>query len=121
MNRPPDDLALDHAVSVLRMLADRTRLSILDLIHHEELPVTAIAQALDRPGPAVSQHLAKLRAAHLVTTRREGTTIYYAQSDPHLAALVTNSLQLSEHALYEYPPHHETPASDLSIEAPDLP
>ena len=114
MKQPPDDLALDHAVSVLRMLADRTRLAILDLIHQEGLPVTVLAQALDRPGPAVSQHLAKLRAAHLVVTRREGTTIYYSQTDPHLAALVTNSLHLSEHALYENPPHHEAPASDLS-------
>lgn len=106
MKRPPDDLELDHAVSVLRMLADRTRLAILDLVHDHELPVSTIAQMLDRPGPAVSQHLAKLRAAHLVTTRRDGTTIYYSQTDPHLAALVTNALQLSEHALYETPPHH---------------
>ena len=62
--------------------------------------MTAIAEALDRPTPAVSQHLAKLRAGHLVTARREGTTIYYSQANEHVSALVTNVLQHTEHTLY---------------------
>jgi DNA-binding transcriptional ArsR family regulator len=102
----PPDADLDHAVEVLRLLADRTRLAILAMLDGTEMSVTAIAEAVDRPGPAVSQHLAKLRAGRLVSTRREGTTVYYGQPDEHLAALVTNVLQHSEHVLYEVPPHH---------------
>ncbi|WP_240643988.1 ArsR/SmtB family transcription factor [Antribacter gilvus] len=71
------DADLDHAVQVLRLLADRTRLAILAMLDGTEMSVTAIAETLDRPTAAVSQHLAKLRAGHLVTARRDGTTIYY--------------------------------------------
>ncbi|GAA4687622.1 ArsR/SmtB family transcription factor [Promicromonospora umidemergens] len=100
------DADLDHAVQVLRLLADRTRLAILAMLDGTEMSVTAIAETLDRPAAAVSQHLAKLRAGHLVTARRDGTTIYYGQPDAHVAALVTGVLQHTEHVLYDVPPHH---------------
>jgi DNA-binding transcriptional ArsR family regulator len=103
--RPPE-ADLDHAVNVLRLLADRTRLAILAMLDGTEMSVTAIAETLDRPSAGVSQHLAKLRAGHLVTSRRDGTTIYYGQPDEHVAALVANVLQHTEHMLYEVPPHH---------------
>lgn len=107
----PPDADLDHAVEVLRLLADRTRLAILAMLDGTEMSVTAIAEALDRPVPGVSQHLAKLRAGHLVTARRDGTTIHYSQPDQHLAALVTNVLHHTEHRLYNSPPHHRRPAA----------
>ena len=102
----PPQQDLDHAVELLRLLADGTRLSILAMLDGAEMQVTAIAEALSRPTPLVSQHLAKLRAGRLVTGRREGTSIYYTQPDEHIAALVRNILQYTEHALYEQPPHH---------------
>ncbi|MEO7589053.1 MAG: metalloregulator ArsR/SmtB family transcription factor [Arachnia sp.] len=102
----PRDADLDVAVDVLRLLADRTRLAILAMLEGSEMSVTAIAEALNRPGPAVSQHLAKLRTGGLVVARRDGTTIYYGQPDEHVAALVTNVLQHTEHVLYDTPPHH---------------
>lgn len=103
---PPTQADLDHSVEVLRLLADRTRLAILALLGGTELSVTAIAERLGRPIPAVSQHLAKLRTGNLVVARREGTSIYYSQPDEHVAALVTNVLHHTEHVLYDRPPHH---------------
>lgn len=100
------DAELDTAVEVLRLLADRTRLAVLDLLGEGEQSVGAIAEALDRPVPAVSQHLAKLRAGRLVHTRRDGVTIYYRQANEHVGALVRNVLQQAEHLSYEHPPHH---------------
>ncbi|MEP7763897.1 metalloregulator ArsR/SmtB family transcription factor [Sanguibacter sp. 25GB23B1] len=97
---------LDTAVDVLRLLADRTRLSILDALHDRELSVGAIAEELDRPVPAVSQHLAKLRAGHLVHTRRDGVTVYYRHANEHVDALVRNVLHQAEHLRYDHPPHH---------------
>jgi DNA-binding transcriptional ArsR family regulator len=102
----PSSVDLDHAVDVLRLLADRTRLAVLALLDGTELSVTTLAEILDRPTPAISQHLAKLRAGHLVVTRREGTTVFYSQANEHVAALVTNVLQHTEHTLYPVPPHH---------------
>ena len=58
-----------RAVEVLRLLADPTRLRILVLLRGAELRVGDLAAELDRPVPAVSQHLAKLRAAGLVVAR----------------------------------------------------
>lgn len=102
----PTQPELDHAVDVLRLLADRTRLAILAMLDGQEMSVTAISAALGRPAAAVSQHLAKLRAGRLVAARRDGTTVFYTQPDEHVAALVTNVLHLTEHALYAVPPHH---------------
>ncbi|MGJ6980881.1 ArsR/SmtB family transcription factor [Aestuariimicrobium soli] len=108
MSELPADPELEHATSVLRLLADRTRLGILALLADQELTVTALAEALDRPVPAVSQHLAKLRTAGLVVVRRQGTSSHYRQPDEHLAALVTNALQFAEHAVYAEAPHHRS-------------
>lgn len=100
------DADLDAAVEVLRLLADRTRLAVLDLLRDRELSVGAIAEALERPVPAVSQHLAKLRSGRLVHTRRDGVTVYYRLANEHVDALVRNVLQQAEHLGYDHPPHH---------------
>lgn len=100
------DADLDAAVDVLRLLADRTRLAILGLLHDGELSVGVIADQLERPVPGVSQHLAKLRAGHLVATRRDGATVYYRLANEHIDSLVLNVLQQAEHLRYDYPPHH---------------
>jgi len=100
------DADLDTAVDVLRLLADRTRLAILGLLHDGELSVGAIAEHLARPVPAVSQHLAKLRGGRLVTTRRDGATVYYRMANEHIDALVLNVLHQAEHLRYDRPPHH---------------
>lgn len=94
------------AVEVLKLLADPTRLAILAMLDGDELPVGAIAEALGRPVPAVSQHLAKLRAHRLVVARRDGSSVHYSQPDEHVARLVTNTLQHAEHVIHDEPPHH---------------
>lgn len=102
----PPQADRDQAVEVLRLLADPTRLAILAMLDGTEMSVTAIAERLGRPLPAVSQHLSRLRAGRLVSTRRDGTSIYYTQSDVHIAALITQVLHHAEHVLYDRPPHH---------------
>lgn len=94
-------------MDVPRLLADHTRLAILALLKGTEMSITTLAETLERPTPAISQHLAKLRAGHLVATRREGTTVFYAQASELVAALVTNVLHHTEHSLYPLPLHHQ--------------
>ena len=94
------------ATGVLKLLADPTRLAMLAMLDRRELTVSAIAAALERPVPAVSQHLAKLRAHGLVVARRAGSSVHYSQPDEHVARLVTNALQHAEHLLHDSPPHH---------------
>ena len=46
----------------------------------------------------MSQHLAKLRMARLVRTRREGTTIFYSLENDHISQLVVDAVFNAEHA-----------------------
>ncbi|GAB2882858.1 hypothetical protein GCM10027074_59150 [Streptomyces deserti] len=72
-----DSDAADRAVAVLKAVADSSRYRLLWALSREELPVSRLAEILGAHVAATSQHLAKLRAAGLVTSRREGTRIYY--------------------------------------------
>jgi ArsR family transcriptional regulator len=63
---------------VCKAIADPKRLLIINELREKELSVGDLGQALALTQSNVSQHLAILRERGLVTTRREGTTIYYA-------------------------------------------
>jgi DNA-binding transcriptional ArsR family regulator/protein-L-isoaspartate O-methyltransferase len=68
---------LATASSVLRLLADPTRVRLLALLVHEELTVAELAAVLHLAQPRVSTHLAKLKEAGLVRDRRAGVSAYY--------------------------------------------
>ena len=60
------------------LLSDRTRLRILyHLSQADELHVGALCERLDQRQPAVSHHLSRLRAAGVITARRDGKLRYY--------------------------------------------
>jgi ArsR family transcriptional regulator, zinc-responsive transcriptional repressor len=94
------------AVEVFRMLSDTTRVRLLWALIDRELPVNELADRVDKPAPSVSQHLAKLRMARLVRTRREGTQVFYRLENEHVARLVRDAVFNAEHASPEVPPHH---------------
>ncbi|MGH7737911.1 MAG: metalloregulator ArsR/SmtB family transcription factor [Candidatus Tyrphobacter sp.] len=60
--------------AVFRAVADPTRRDILRLLRANALPVGEIARNFRTSRPAISKHLALLRSAGLVRTRRRGTT-----------------------------------------------
>lgn len=103
---PPDhahDVVLDEpraatASAVFRLLSDPTRLSLVWHLREGERSVNELAALVERPSPAVSQHLAKLRLARLVRTRREGTTVWYHLADEHVGRLVVDALSHTEHS-----------------------
>jgi ArsR family transcriptional regulator, zinc-responsive transcriptional repressor len=93
-------------VEVFRMLADPTRVRLLWTLIDGELSVNELADQVDKPAPSVSQHLAKLRMARLVGTRREGTTIFYRLENEHVRQLVVDAVFNAEHAGPGVPSHH---------------
>lgn len=106
-----DGLQLDSpyvelAVEVFAMLADATRVRLILALGEGEQSVTRLAQLVDKSPAAVSQHLAKLRLARMVSTRREGTTVYYALVDEHARQLVTDAVLQAEHSVDGVPRHH---------------
>lgn len=93
----PTDEHADIVAQTFRILADPTRVKILWALLRGESSVSALAEAVGSPGPAVSQHLAKLRLAGLVDSRREGTFIYYSAQDAHIQRLLAEALSNAEH------------------------
>jgi len=88
------------------MLADGTRVQILWELIDRELPVNELADTIGKPGPSVSQHLAKLRMARLVRTRREGTQMFYQLENDHIRQLIIDAIDNAEHAGPSVPRHH---------------
>jgi ArsR family transcriptional regulator len=75
---------------LFKALADATRLRILGLLLTGEVCVCDIHESLKIPQPKASRHLAYLRRAGLVETRRDGLWIHYrlgTLKDPVLAAI----------------------------------
>lgn len=90
------------------MLADATRVQVLWALTSREMSVNELAEHIGKPAPSVSQHLAKLRMARLVRTRREGTTIFYSMENEHVCQLVTDAVFNAEHAGPGVPQHHRS-------------
>jgi ArsR family transcriptional regulator, arsenate/arsenite/antimonite-responsive transcriptional repressor len=74
VNRSPKayDLALLFAA-----LSDRTRLRLLNLMDGREVCVCYFVEILAQSQPKISRHLAYLRRAGVVTSRREGKWVHY--------------------------------------------
>lgn len=94
------------AVEIFRLLADPTRIQLLGALSDGELSVNHLAEAVGRRNGQVSQHLAKLRMARLVTTRRSGTQVLYRIANEHVSQLVEDALRHSEHLGPGTPAHH---------------
>jgi DNA-binding transcriptional ArsR family regulator len=103
---PLDSPYVELAVEVFAMLADPTRVRIVLALRGGELPVGDLAHAVGKTPTTVSQHLAKLRLARMVTTRQEGTRVFYALTDEHARRLVTDAISQAEHAVDPHPRHH---------------
>jgi DNA-binding transcriptional ArsR family regulator len=67
-----------------RALADPKRLCVLESLAAGELSVSDLAMRVACQVPNMSQHLAVLRSAGLVATRREGSTVFYRLTDPRV-------------------------------------
>ncbi|MEV4894376.1 metalloregulator ArsR/SmtB family transcription factor [Nonomuraea sp. NPDC055795] len=84
-------MSVDAIVEVLKAIADPTRFQILSAVSAQECGVSELAEKMGAHVAAVSQHLAKLRAAGLVATRRDGTRIYYRAATPQVATLLAEA------------------------------
>jgi DNA-binding transcriptional ArsR family regulator len=70
------------AATVFRVLADPTRLAVLENVMRQEMTVTDLTARFAVTQPAISQHLAVLREGGLVLHRRVGRQIFY-RADPN--------------------------------------
>ena len=94
-SKSSDPQAVDfaEAAETFALLSTPTRLRLLWLLAQGEHDVTSLATAAEATVAAVSQHLAKLRLADLVTARADGRRQIYQVDDPHIIQIVNQAIQ----------------------------
>lgn len=92
----PDEKALYDAAELLKVFGDSTRLRILFVLSQNEKCVQDIANELNMTQSAISHQLRVLKQARLVTSRRDGKTIYYSLCDEHVRTILYYAM---EHAM----------------------
>lgn len=76
------------ATDFMKAMAHEGRLVILCRLAQGECPVSELEQMLSARQAAVSQQLSRLRNEGLVTTRRDGKTIYYSIADDRVREMI---------------------------------
>jgi DNA-binding transcriptional ArsR family regulator len=79
---------LEAAALTFDLLSVPGRLHLVWLLANQELDVTTLAAATGAAVPAASQQLAKLRAAGVVSARRDGRRQLYRVDDPHIVGII---------------------------------
>ncbi len=76
--------ARQKSAIVARALSDPKRLCVLETLASGERSVSELSRDVGCQIANMSQHLGVLRSAGLVSTRREGTTVFYSLTDPRV-------------------------------------
>lgn len=81
-----------------KAIADPTRRAILHLLRRQEMSAGALAEHFDVTKPSMSHHFSVLREAGLVTSRREGQTIWYALNTTVLEDMLAWTMDMARGA-----------------------
>ncbi len=77
-----DEKSLIEMENLFTALADKTRLRLLNLMREDEICVCFFVEVLGESQPKISRHLAYLRNAGVVETRRDGKWMHYKIVEP---------------------------------------
>ncbi|MFS2155269.1 MULTISPECIES: ArsR/SmtB family transcription factor [unclassified Rhizobium] len=73
---------------LLNVMANASRLQVLTTLRDGEMGVGKLAETVGLSQSALSQHLAKLRAMDLVSTRRDAQAVYYSVKSDRVYAVL---------------------------------
>lgn len=88
-----DEEHVAHLETTFQILANETRLRIVEALARRELCVQDLAAAVDSSPSAVSHHLRQLRHMKLVRYRKDGRMAYYRLDDDHVSELFRLGLE----------------------------
>jgi ArsR family transcriptional regulator len=77
-----------------KTLGHPARIRVLELLSEREHAVAEMLPLVAIEAAHLSQQLAVLRRANLVITRKEGSTVYYSLTSPHIAELLAVARQI---------------------------
>lgn len=96
MAREAKAALFDALAEVAKALANGRRAELIDTLAQGERSVEELAEVIGQSVANTSQHLQRLLRAGLVTTRREGTRIYYSLSSPAVYTLWRTMTETAE-------------------------
>jgi ArsR family transcriptional regulator len=73
----PELEIFDLQAKLCSTMANATRLRIIEVLKRGEASVGAIAEAIGTPVPTTSKHLRQMRDNNVLTSRKDGQTVYY--------------------------------------------
>ncbi|RSK28490.1 ArsR family transcriptional regulator [Bacillus sp. HMF5848] len=86
-------VSIDEAASILKILGDKTRLTMLSILQKQDCCVCEFVEIFQMSQPAISQHLRKLRDNGLVKEKRKSQWIIYSlNTESEYANLVLDLL-----------------------------
>ena len=88
----PNDVLICDIADLFKVFGDTTRMKILFALFKSEMSVNAISDMLDMQQSAISHQLRVLKQARLVSSRRDGKTIYYSLADDHIATILSTGI-----------------------------
>lgn len=104
-----------------RALGHPVRVRMLQLLRDGEMSVGALQSELELDSSGTSQHLAALRKQGLVTTRKDGTSVYYSVKDERTLkllelakAIISSNLEENQQLLDELAAEEFAPARTSS-------
>ena len=89
----PDETVLGDLAELFRVFGDSTRIKILYVLFESEMCVCDIAQLLGMKQSAISHQLKNLKQARLITSRREGKSVFYSLLDDHVRSIIAQGLE----------------------------
>jgi len=81
--------------AAFKAIADPTRREILHLLRKEEMTAGDVAARFDMTKPTMSHHFSVLKDAGLISSRREGQTIWYALNTTVLEDVLAWTLDMT--------------------------
>lgn len=89
----PDEDTLYNLSELFKIFGDSTRIKILYVLFESEMCVCDIAQLLQMTQSAISHQLRALKQSKLVSSRREGKTVFYALADSHVRTILDQGME----------------------------
>lgn len=85
-----EERILEMKAEVLKVLAQPTRLKILELLRNGERCICEIVPAINGEQSNISRHISLMQKSHLVTTRKDGVKVMVKVKDPKIFEILDN-------------------------------
>lgn len=89
----PDEDQLSDLADLFKVFGDSTRIRILFVLFESEVCVCDLAETLNMNQSAISHQLKILKQAKLVTSRREGKSVFYSLADDHVRTIIGQGME----------------------------